>query len=218
MAHASTPPNRIIPPRSPLAHKCATAQSFTPTSIGVEHPFDMSGNVGGDPAMLAGHIATTAMWRAHAGGYQSGISLGPITRETETEQYETDNGNDREQPKIGAAADARYQGVTAIAQRNKHMRAEKNDQAENFEREPHGAGIITRREPLSMWRDCPTGGVATRLDPKSVGKSPSHWRYGGPPKRKLMPALISAAFKLALDAYVDGVAVVKFGDCEPNER
>ena len=37
-------------------------------------------------------------------------------------------------------------------------------------------------------------------------------------KRKLMPALISWALKLALDAYVVGVAVVKFSAYEPNAR
>ena len=124
--------------------------------------------------MLAGHINASTMWRVQTGGFQTVIeSGGAIAGKAVADQNDADDRDQRKQAAIRPFADPGDQRGAPVAHGHEHMRAEKNNKAENFDRKAHEyPGDTARRSvgdvsaayqasrPRRLPKRRPLGGIA----------------------------------------------------------
>ena len=105
----------------------------------LEHALDVARNIGGNERDAR---------RPHQGDHDvprpcrriphRDEAFGPVSRKAITDQNKTDNGYQREQTQIRTPADTRYQRGAPLAHGDKHMRAKKHNEADDFDSKAHG--------------------------------------------------------------------------------
>ena len=106
----------------------------------LEHTLDVAGHIGGDDHdARRPHQRDDDVARPGRRVPQHNEALGAVVGEAIADQNEADDRDQREQALVRAGADGGDQGLTPAAQADENMRAEKDNEPDDFDGKAHGA-------------------------------------------------------------------------------